>query len=156
MVTTNKVFIAGEVRGDGIVREVNQEEIKSITRNVIRSIGYEQDTFHWKEVEIAVNLHAQSADIGMGVDALNKNDEGAGDQGIMFGYATDETEAYMPIPIKFSHDLLSEIRNSRISKDIIGLGPDAKSQFSIKYRNNVPIDIHSLVCLLYTSPSPRD
>ncbi len=153
MVTTNKVFIAGEVRGDGIVREVNQEEIKSITRNVIRSIGYEQDTFHWKEVEIAVNLHAQSADIGMGVDALDKNDEGAGDQGIMFGYATDETEAYMPIPIKFSHDLLSEIRNSRISKDIIGLGPDAKSQFSIKYRNNVPIDIHSLVLSIQHSSS---
>ena len=145
MVTTNKVFIAGEVRGDGILKEINQDKIKSITRNVIKSIGYEQDTFHWKDVEIEINLHAQSTDIGMGVDALNKNDEGAGDQGIMFGYATDETESYMPIPIKLSHDLLAEIRNRRILKDIVGLGPDAKSQFSIKYKNNVPIDIHSVV-----------
>ena len=145
MVTTNKVFIAGEVRGDGNLENVNKDDIEAITRNVIKSIGYEQDTFHWENVDIDINLHAQSADIGMGVDANNKNDEGAGDQGIMFGYATDETDAYMPMPLKLSHDLLFELRNSRLSEEVTGLGPDAKSQFSIIYKDNKPVNIHSLV-----------
>ena len=145
MVTTNKVFIAGEVRGDGDLKEINKDKIKSITRKVIKSIGYEQETFHWNEVDIDVNLHSQSPDIGMGVDAFNKNDEGAGDQGIMFGYASDETDEYMPLPIKLSHALLYELRKSRLKKQITGLGPDAKSQFSVIYKDNIPVNLHSLV-----------
>jgi S-adenosylmethionine synthetase len=145
MVTTNKVFIAGEVRGDGRLEDVNKQEIENIVRNVVKSIGYEQETFHWKNLECSINLHAQSPDISRGVDARNKNEEGAGDQGIMFGYATNETDVYMPLPIKLSHELLREFRNKRLSKDIMGLGPDAKSQFSIVYRDQKPVSLHSIV-----------
>ena len=145
MVTSNKVFIAGEVRGDGILKEVKNEEIENIVRSVVKSIGYEQETFHWKNLECTINLHSQSADISRGVDAINKNEEGAGDQGIMFGYATNETDVYMPLPITLSHKLLSELREKRLAKDIIGLGPDAKSQFSVIYKNNKPVSLHSIV-----------
>jgi len=145
MVTTNKVFIAGEVRGDGRLKEVNNNEIEEIIRGVVKSIGYEQETFHWKNLECIINLHAQSPDISRGVDAINKNEEGAGDQGIMFGYATNETDVYMPLPIKLSHELLRELRNRRLSKDIIGLGPDAKSQFSVIYKDGKPASLHSIV-----------
>ncbi|MAI02436.1 MAG: methionine adenosyltransferase [Rickettsiales bacterium] len=145
MVTTNKVFIAGEVRGDGELINVNQAEIENRVRDVIKSIGYEQETFHWEKLEVLINLHSQSPDISRGVDAVEKNEEGAGDQGIMFGYASNETEAYMPLPIKLSHSLLQEIRNKRQNKEIIGLGPDAKSQFSIEYKDNKPDKIHSIV-----------
>ena len=145
MVTTNKVFIAGEVRGDGRLKEVNNKEIEEIVRSVVRSIGYEQETFHWKNLDCTINLHAQSPDISRGVDAINKNEEGAGDQGIMFGYATNETDVYMPLPIKLSHELLRELRNRRLSKDIVGLGPDAKSQFSVLFKDDKPASLHSVV-----------
>ena len=145
MVTTNKVFIAGEVRGDGELINVNQAEIENRVRDVIKSIGYEQETFHWEKLEVLINLHSQSPDISRGVDAVEKNEEGAGDQGIMFGYASNETETYMPLPIKLSHSLLQEIRNKRQNKEITGLGPDAKSQFSIEYKDNKPDKIHSIV-----------
>jgi S-adenosylmethionine synthetase len=145
MVTTNKVFIAGEVRGDGRLKEVNEKEIDDIVRNVVKSIGYEQDTFHWKNLEVEVNLHSQSVDISRGVDSNNKNEEGAGDQGIMFGYATNETDVYMPLPIKLSHEILRELRHKRETKEIVGLGPDAKSQFSILYKNGRPQSLHSVV-----------
>ncbi len=145
MVTTNKVFVAGEVRGDGRLEEVNKTEIESLIRNVVKSIGYEQDTFHWKSIEIDINLHAQSPDISRGVDALEKNEEGAGDQGIMFGYATDETEVYMPFPIMLSHNLLKKFKKKRLNGEINELGPDAKSQFSVKYNNNKPYNLHSVV-----------
>ncbi len=145
MVTTNKVFIAGEVRGDGRLEEVDKTEIESLVRNVVKSIGYEQDTFHWKNIEIDINLHSQSPDISRGVDAIEKNEEGAGDQGIMFGYATDETEAFMPLPIMLSHSLLKELKRKRLSGEINKLGPDAKSQFSVKYNNDNPYDLHSVV-----------
>ena len=145
MVTTNKVFIAGEVRGDGDLENVNKTQIDQITRDVIKSIGYEQNTFHWNNVNIDINLHAQSPDISMGVDAIGKNEEGAGDQGIMFGYATDETKSLMPLPIQLSHQLLKTIRNERLKSEIVGLGPDAKSQFSIIYEGNKPVGVHSIV-----------
>ncbi len=145
MVTTNKVFIAGEVRGDGDLVNVDKTKIDQITRDVIKSIGYEQNTFHWNNVSIDINLHAQSPDISMGVDAVGKNEEGAGDQGIMFGYATDETKALMPLPIQLSHQLLKTIREKRLKSQIVGLGPDAKSQFSIIYEGNKPIGVHSIV-----------
>ena len=145
MVTTNKVFIAGEVRGNGRLKEVNNKDIEEIIRSVVKFIGYEQETFHWKNLECTINLHAQSPDISRGVDAINKNEEGAGDQGIMFGYATNETDVYMPLPIKLSHELLRELRNRRLSKDIIGLGPDAKSQFSVIYKDGKPASLHSIV-----------
>ena len=145
MVTTNKVFIAGEVRGDGNLIGINKDKIESIAREVIKSIGYEQDTFHWENAKIDINLHAQSPDISIGVDAKGNNEEGAGDQGIMFGYATDETEALMPLPIQLSHQLLRTIRNKRLKNELVGLGPDAKSQFSIIYEENKPVGIHSVV-----------
>jgi len=145
MVTTNKVFIAGEVRGNGKLEFINKEEIEILVRNVIKSIGYEQETFHWKNVDVNINLHAQSSDISMGVDSGIKNEEGAGDQGIMFGYATDETKAFMPLPIQLSHELLKEISKKRNNKEILGLGPDAKSQFSIIYKDNKPVGVHSVV-----------
>ena len=145
MVTTNKVFIAGEVRGDGELSNINKSIIDQITRNVVKSIGYEQNTFHWNNLDIDINLHAQSPDGSMGVDAVGKNEEGAGDQGIMFGYATDETKAFMPLPIQLSHDLLKIIRERRLNSQIIGLGPDAKSQFSVIYENNKPVGVHSIV-----------
>jgi S-adenosylmethionine synthetase len=145
MVTTNKVFIAGEVRGDGELSIINKNHIEKIVRDVVKSIGYEQNTFHWKNLDVDINLHAQSPDISMGVDAVGKNEEGAGDQGIMFGYATDETKALMPLPIQLSHELLKDIREKRLKSEVIGLGPDAKSQFSIIYENNRPIGVHSVV-----------
>ena len=119
--------------------------IEKIVRDVVKSIGYEQNTFHWKILMLILILHAQSPDISRGVDAVGKNEEGAGDQGIMFGYATDETKALMPLPIQLSHELLKNIRNKRLKSEIIGLGPDAKSQFSIIYKNNKPIGFHSVV-----------
>ena len=131
MVTTNKVFIAGEVRGNGELSSINKNKIEQIARDVVKSIGYEQNTFHWNSLDVDINLHSQSPDISMGVDAVGKNEEGAGDQGIMFGYATDETKEFMPLPIQLSHELLKTIRDSRLKSKIIGLGPDAKSQFSI-------------------------
>ncbi len=145
MVTTNKVFIAGEVRGDGELENINEKSIDTIAREVIKSIGYEQDTFNWKTVDININLHSQSPDISRGVDAVGKNEEGAGDQGIMFGYASDETEAYMPLPIQLSHELLKMIRKKRLEDELVGLGPDAKSQFSIIYEGNDPVGVHSVV-----------
>ena len=145
MVTTNKVFIAGEVRGDGRLAKVNKDEITDIARRVIKSIGYEQDSFHWKNVDVNINLHSQSVDISRGVDAREKNEEGAGDQGIMFGHATKETDVLMPMPIQLSHELLKKIRENRVAGKLIGLGPDAKSQFSITYKDNKPINVYSVV-----------
>ncbi len=145
MVTTNKVFIAGEVRGDGDLTVVNKEKIESITRGVIKEIGYEQATFHWNNVDITINLHSQSSDIGRGVDAKGNKDEGAGDQGIMFGYASNETSVLMPAPIQYSHAILKTIREKRLSGELEGLGPDAKSQISLIYKNSKPVGAHSVV-----------
>ena len=145
MVTTNKVIIAGEVRGDGDLVNVNKEAIEQIVRDVIKSIGYEQETFHWKDVDISINLHAQSEDISRGVDAYKKNEEGAGDQGIMFGYACNETEDLMPAPIFYSHKILRLMAQDRKSGILKGIEPDSKSQVTMEYENGKPKKVTSIV-----------
>ena len=128
MATTNRVILAGEVRGpSSVTNDIIAEKI----REKIRDIGYEQSGFHWENVDISILLHEQSTDIAMGVDASGNKDEGAGDQGIMFGYACRETDVLMPAPIQFSHQILKKMADARRSKLIKGLGPDSKSQVSL-------------------------
>ena len=142
MATTNRVILAGEVRGASSV--TNDIIIKKI-REKIRDIGYEQSGFHWENVDISILLHDQSTDIAMGVDASGNKDEGAGDQGIMFGHACRETDVLMPAPIQFSHQILKKMAEARRSKLITGLGPDSKSQVSLLYENGKPIRATSIV-----------
>ncbi|WP_102226129.1 methionine adenosyltransferase [Acidimangrovimonas sediminis] len=139
--TTDRVVIGGEVRGPGSVIE----RVEDIARDCVKDIGYEQDGFHWANLKVDSYLHAQSADIAQGVDAADNKDEGAGDQGIMFGYATDETEALMPAPIQYAHKILRRLTDARKSGEAPQLGPDAKSQLSIRYEGGVPKEITSLV-----------
>jgi len=143
LVTTNRVVIAGEVRGP----ELSHAQIEQVAREAIKDIGYEQDGFHWKNAEVEILLHAQSADIAQGVDAAGNKDEGAGDQGIMFGYATNETEALMPAPIYYSHKILEVLAKARKSKDgeAAKLGPDAKSQVTVKYVGGKPVGVTQIV-----------
>jgi S-adenosylmethionine synthetase len=142
LATTNKVVIAGEVRGPA---SVTFELIENATREAIKDIGYEQDGFHWKTADIEILLHAQSADIAVGVDAAGNKDEGAGDQGIMFGYACRETEALMPAPIFYSHAILKGLAETRHASSVSGLGPDAKSQVTLRYENGKPVCATSVV-----------
>jgi S-adenosylmethionine synthetase len=141
LATTNRVVIAGEVRGPVFT----EDTIIHLARQAIRDIGYEQDGFHWERANIEVLLHAQSVDIAQGVDSAGNKDEGAGDQGIMFGYACRETPELMPAPIYYSHkilQLLSEARRSGVEKH---LGPDAKSQVTIRYENGKPVEATQIV-----------
>ena len=140
--TTNRVVLAGEVRGPA---HISHDVITEKVRGAIREIGYEQDGFHWKNAEITILLHEQSSDIAMGVDSRGNKDEGAGDQGIMFGYACRETETLMPAPIQYSHSILKNMANARRSGHIVGLGPDSKSQVSLRYGNGKPIGAASIV-----------
>ncbi|MFV3074616.1 methionine adenosyltransferase [Niveispirillum fermenti] len=141
LATTNRIVIAGEVRGpEGLLGQVEE-----VARAAVKDIGYEQDGFHWKNAEVSVFLHAQSADIAVGVDAAGNKDEGAGDQGIMFGYACNETPALMPAPIYYSHKLLKGLADERHSGATPWLGPDAKSQFSLQYRDGKPVGATSVV-----------
>jgi S-adenosylmethionine synthetase len=146
--TTNRVVIGGEGRCvaplvvDG---QVDVEEIEAIARACVRDIGYEQDGFHWKNNEVHVYLHAQSADIAQGVDAAGNKDEGAGDQGIMFGYACTETDELMPAPIHLSHEILHSLAEARHSGAEPGLGPDSKSQVTLLYENGKPVKATSVV-----------
>lgn len=144
LATTNRVIIAGEVRGPD---SVTFDYIEHLVREKVREIGYEQSGFHWKHNEVTILLHQQSQDIAKGVDSGANKDEGAGDQGIMFGYATDETEAYMPAPILYAHNILRKISICRKSKldGFDRLGPDAKSQVTVRYVNSVPVDISKIV-----------
>jgi len=141
MATTNRVIVAGEVRGP----KLSLEQIESTVRGAIKDIGYEQDGFHWRNAEVEVLLHAQSADIAQGVDASGNKDEGAGDQGIMFGYACRETPELMPAPIYYSHKILREISQARHSGAEKSLGPDAKSQVTVRYQNGKPVEATQIV-----------
>jgi len=142
LATTNKVVIAGEVRGPS---SITNEMIEHATREAIKDIGYDQDGFSWRTADIEILLHAQSADIAVGVDAAGNKDEGAGDQGIMFGYACRETEALMPAPIFYSHGILSALAKTRHADPKSGLGPDAKSQVTLRYENGKPVCATSVV-----------
>src|SRR5208282_6824181 len=141
LATTNRVIIAGEVRGP----KISFGEIEATARKAIRDIGYEQEGFHWRDAKVEVLLHAQSADIAQGVDAAGNKDEGAGDQGIMFGYACRETEGYMPAPIYYAHRILFEMSKLRHSGELPELGPDAKSQVTLYYENGKPVRTTSIV-----------
>jgi S-adenosylmethionine synthetase len=140
--TTNLVVLAGEVRGpDSVTREL----IEQVARAAIKDIGYEQDGFHWKNAKVDVHVHAQSADIAVGVDAAGNKDEGAGDQGIMFGYACRETDVFMPAPIYYAHAILHSLAEARHSGAEPGLGPDAESQVTLLYEDGRPIKATSVV-----------
>ena len=142
LTTTNKVVLAGEVRGP----ELKQEELISKVRECIKDIGYDQDGFSWKEqTKIETHLHSQSADIAMGVDSSGNKDEGAGDQGIMFGYACNETDVLMPAPIHYSHKILRLMAEDRKSGKLNGIEPDSKSQITIEYKDGKPSAVTSVV-----------
>ena len=140
--TTNLVVIAGEVRGPD---SIGTDDIETRVRAAIRDIGYEQDGFHWKQANIQVHLHKQSADIAQGVDAAGNKDEGAGDQGLMFGYACRETPELMPAPIHFSHRILKRMADARRAGSTPGLGPDSKSQVTLRYVDGKPVAATSVV-----------
>ena len=144
LVTTNKVVIAGEYRLDTDKSKLFQE-IEEKIRFAIKKIGYEQPGFHWERVKIENYLHDQSSDIAIGVDQNESKEEGAGDQGLMFGYAVDETESYMPAPIYYSHLILKKISDIRHSGNADFLGPDSKSQLSIEYDGSKPIGAKKIV-----------
>jgi S-adenosylmethionine synthetase len=142
MTTTNKVILAGEIRGP----EIKQDEIIQKVRDCIKDIGYDQDGFSWKEqTKIESHLHAQSSDIAMGVDSKGNKDEGAGDQGIMFGYACTETDVLMPAPIHFSHNILRLMAADRKAGILKGIEPDSKSQVTMSYENGKPSEVTSVV-----------
>ena len=141
MVTTNRIIIAGEVRGPAGVVEGLEEKIRA----AVKDIGYEQDGFHWKHADYACYLHSQSADIAMGVDAAGNKDEGAGDQGIMFGYATNETPELMPATLQYSHNILKVLADARHADRNMGLEPDAKSQVTLIYEGGRPVRAASIV-----------
>ena len=142
LTTTNKVVLAGETRGP----EINKDELIQKVRDCIKDIGYDQEGFTWKDAtKIESHLHSQSADIAMGVDSSGNKDEGAGDQGIMFGFACNETEVLMPAPIHFSHKILRLMAEDRKSGILKGIEPDSKSQVTISYENGKPKKVTSVV-----------
>ncbi len=142
LATTNRIILAGEVRGPASITMAMLEET---ARHAVKDIGYEQDGFHWKNAKVEVLVHSQSADIAVGVDAAGNKDEGAGDQGIMFGYACRETDSLMPAPIHFAHGILRSLAEARHSGAAPGLGPDAKSQVTLLYENGKPVKATSIV-----------
>jgi S-adenosylmethionine synthetase len=140
--TTNRVVIAGETRGP---KHIGAAEVEEIARKAIKDIGYEQDGFHWKTARVEVLLHAQSAHIAQGVDAAGNKDEGAGDQGIMFGYACTETPELMPAPLYYSHKILKLLADARHAGKEPSLQPDAKSQVTLRYENGKPVEATQIV-----------
>jgi len=149
LTTTNRIVLAGEVRGPeplvGSNGHIDAARIEEIARTAVKEIGYEQDGFHWHDADVSVYLHAQSSDIAQGVDAAGNKDEGAGDQGLMFGYACRETDVLMPAPIQYSHEILKSMADARHSGADSGLGPDSKSQVTLRYVNGKPIAATSVV-----------
>ena len=141
LTTTNKVVLAGEIRGP----KINKEEIIQKVRNCIKDIGYDQTGFSWKSANIETFLHEQSKDIAMGVDSKDDKDEGAGDQGLMFGYACNETVELMPAPIHFSHKILRLMAHDRKNGNLKGIEPDSKSQVTMLYEKNLPVKVTSVV-----------
>jgi S-adenosylmethionine synthetase len=141
LTTTNKVVLAGETRGP----KINKDELINKVRDCIKDIGYDQKGFSWKTANIETHLHEQSTDIAMGVDSKDNKDEGAGDQGIMFGFACKETEDLMPAPIHFSHKILRLMAQDRKEGILKGIEPDSKSQVSMLYENNKPTKVTSVV-----------
>ena len=142
LTTTNKVVLAGEVRGP----EIKKDDLIQKVRECIKDIGYDQDGFTWREsTKIESHLHAQSSDIAMGVDSLGNKDEGAGDQGIMFGYACNETDELMPAPIYYSHKILRSMAEDRKSGKLKNIEPDSKSQVTFEYENGKPKKVRSVV-----------
>ena len=142
LATTNRVVLAGEVRGP---ESITNDVLEGVVRDAIKDIGYEQDGFHWKNAEVDIYLHAQSAHIAMGVDADGNKDEGAGDQGIMFGYACNETPELMPAPISYAHKILKRMAEDRKSGKRPEFLPDAKSQVTLQYENGKPVRATSVV-----------
>ncbi|MBI3676435.1 MAG: methionine adenosyltransferase [Proteobacteria bacterium] len=142
MATTNRVMIAGETRGP---KSVTFDVIENVARQAIKDIGYEQEGFHWQHANVEILLHAQSPHIAQGVDASGNKDEGAGDQGIMFGYACRETPELMPAPLYYSHKILHLLAEARKSGKEPKLGPDAKSQVTVRYENGKPVEATQIV-----------
>jgi S-adenosylmethionine synthetase len=144
MVTTNRIILAGETRGPGTI---TPDYLAHLARLAVHDIGYDQDGFSWRNAKIDVHLHAQSSDIAVGVDSQGNKDEGAGDQGIMFGYACTETDALMPAPVHYAHAILRTITELRKCGDkrVAGLLPDAKSQVTLRYVNGKPVAATSVV-----------
>jgi S-adenosylmethionine synthetase len=142
LATTNRVVIAGETRGPG---HIGTDEVIDVARKAIKDIGYEQAGFHWNTAKIEVLLHAQSPHIAQGVDASGNKDEGAGDQGIMFGYACTETPSLMPAPLYYSHKILHLLAQARKGGKEPTLGPDAKSQVTVRYENGRPVEATQIV-----------
>ena len=149
LATTNRIVIAGEVRGPA---EITLERIEQLARAAVREVGYEQEGFHWARAKVEVHLHAQSADIAQGVDAAGNKDEGAGDQGIMFGYACRETPELMPAPIQLSHTILRHMAAARHAGQAPHFGPDAKSQVSLRYAGGRPVGATSVVVSTQHAP----
>ena len=158
LTTTQLVVLAGEIRGKGIYENDQWadgvlDEIEAAVRNTVKEIGYEQSGFHWNEFRFENNLHGQSAEIAMGVDESGNKDEGAGDQGIMFGYATDETPGLMPATLYYSHKILERMAADRHSGAAPFLEPDAKSQVTLAYENEKPVRATALVVSTQHAPS---
>ncbi len=148
LTTTNRIVIAGEVRGpEGLVNdgEVDKDRIEAAARAAVKDIGYAQDGFHHANASVEIHLHAQSSDIAQGVDAAGNKDEGAGDQGLMFGHARRETDVLMPAAIQYSHEILKSLADFRHGDPNSGLGPDSKSQVTLQYEDGKPVGVTSVV-----------
>ncbi len=142
MTTTNRIILAGEARGPD---SITHDQMEEIARSCVRDIGYEQDGFHWKHADVSIYVHSQSVDIAQGVDSAGNKDEGAGDQGLMFGYACRDTDVLMPAAIYYSHAILKSLAEARHSGAEPDLGPDSKSQVTLVYENGKPVRAASVV-----------
>ncbi len=142
LTTTNRIVLAGEVRCS---QEIGADKLEAVARQAVKEIGYEQEGFHWKNAEVSCYVHGQSAHIAQGVDAAGNKDEGAGDQGIMFGYACTETESLMPAPIAYSHAILQNMAAARHDGTRPEFGPDSKSQVTLEYKDGKPVRATSVV-----------